>query len=199
MDYSKHSTEHKVKILDYFTMDILNEDGVTFASPDGKLRGNCNICGRSYCGTVRVKSNFITHLRKNHPIQYNEFRIANGKHDIIPVPNFDMDQVEDLRTTNINSTLASSMMPQVEYTTSNGYTISPSGSLTVPSQVVKLGAAVNARVAVKPERQFSNIHQQKRREVLEAMASLITGKCHHPGFNIECRVSMQKFYIIINF
>lgn len=69
----------KFNILNYYDMKILNPDGVSMPSPDGRIRGVCRLCSKTYSGTMRVKSNFIAHLRKMHPLAYNNFCMATGK------------------------------------------------------------------------------------------------------------------------
>lgn len=72
-------SKQKVKALDYFR--IIEPDR-TIPVPPGKsqlIRGACRVCNKLISGSERVNSNFISHLRKNHPETYMDFEIKSGR------------------------------------------------------------------------------------------------------------------------
>lgn len=80
MEFS--AKRRKVKILDYFSMIESNADKCQAQTDEARrdsIRATCNVCQKSISGTYRVKSNFITHLRKNHPDVYVDYQVKTGR------------------------------------------------------------------------------------------------------------------------
>lgn len=167
----------KIKILDYFTMEILNEDGVTPAASDGKLRGACKVCGRSYSGTERVKSNFISHLRKCHPIEYDEFQIGSGKKNVLSVATLN-DPATALATIR-NANRLQSQQPYSPAAFPN-FKIKSATPTTITTPPVfpstSSGHISNPKVAVLPERRSLPSTSGRQTEyVISAVTKIVTG------------------------
>ena len=105
----------KVQILDYFSMIESNADkcqALTDEARRDSIRATCNICHKSISGTYRVKSNFITHLRKSHPEAYIEYQLKTGRF------NFDETSSPNLSIASLNEpnmSMMGTLMPQVAH------------------------------------------------------------------------------------
>ncbi|XP_061590932.1 zinc finger BED domain-containing protein 6 isoform X1 [Cololabis saira] len=55
----------KVSILDYFN--------IVFEGENGKIESNCKACGTRIQAKRSVTSNFVTHLKRKHPVMYDDF------------------------------------------------------------------------------------------------------------------------------
>lgn len=72
----------KVSILDYFGNIESNAtkcQAVTDEARRDSIRAPCNVCQKPISGTYRVKSNFITHIRKCHPEMYADYQMKTGR------------------------------------------------------------------------------------------------------------------------
>lgn len=75
----------RVKILDYFGLIESNADKCMAQTDEARrdsIRATCNVCHKKISGTYRVKSNFITHLRKSHPEVYVDYQLKTGRFNL---------------------------------------------------------------------------------------------------------------------
>ncbi|XP_067943009.1 uncharacterized protein [Watersipora subatra] len=82
MEFS--NKRRRVQILDYFGPIESNAErcqALTDEARRDSIKAPCNICHKHISGTLRVKSNFITHLRKSHPEAYVDYQMKTGRYN----------------------------------------------------------------------------------------------------------------------